>query len=65
MLKEEKGRELSLTIGGRQFSARRIWNTEREEWFYSITDLIAILVPDSPDPNAYWRKLNSGSPQGI
>lgn len=57
MAEEEKHLELSFTIGERQFPARRIWNSERQEWFYSITDIIAILVPDSPDPSSYWRTL--------
>ncbi len=44
MTEEKKNLELSLTIGGRQFPARRIWSAERQEWFYSITDIIAILM---------------------
>ena len=59
MAEEKKHPELSLTIGGRQFPARRIWNSERQEWFYSITDIIAILLPDSPDPSQYWRTLKN------
>ena len=44
MAEEKKNLELSLTIGGRQFPARRIWSAKRQEWFYSITDIIAILL---------------------
>lgn len=56
MAEGEQRRELSF-IGERQFQIRRIWNTEREEWFYSITDVITVLLPDSPDPSSYWRTL--------
>ena len=35
---------------------RTLWNTEREKWYLSIIDVIAILT-ESIDPNAYWRKL--------
>jgi prophage antirepressor-like protein len=39
---------------------RRIWN--EGEWFYSIADLVGILV-DSKDSNAYWRQLKKREPQ--
>lgn len=29
---------------------------EREEWYFSIVDVVAVLT-ESTDPNAYWRKL--------
>lgn len=35
---------------------RTIWDDEREEWYFSVVDVIAVLT-DSADPNAYWRKL--------
>ena len=35
---------------------RRAWNAAEEKWYFSITDVVAILT-DSVDPNAYWRKL--------
>lgn len=44
-------------VGEEPFHIRRIWNIEREEWFYSITDVVGVLIPDSPDPNGYWRTL--------
>ena len=34
---------------------RRLWLDN--EWFYSVTDIIAILT-DSQDELAYWRKLD-------
>ena len=35
---------------------RTIWDEEREEWYFSIVDVIRVLT-DSKDPLAYWRKL--------
>ncbi len=35
---------------------RVAWDAEREEWYFSIVDVVAVLA-DSADPTAYWRKL--------
>lgn len=35
---------------------RSIWNNEKEEWYFSIIDVINVLT-DSRDAGAYWRKL--------
>ena len=35
---------------------RRHWDDEKEKWFFSVVDIIAILT-ESVDPFAYWRKL--------
>ena len=35
---------------------RTAWDAEKEEWYFSIVDVVAVLT-DSPDPTAYWRKL--------
>lgn len=35
---------------------RTAWDEEREEWYFSVVDVVAVLT-DSTDPNAYWRKL--------
>jgi hypothetical protein len=35
---------------------RSLWDLEREKWYFSIVDAIAVLT-DSIDPTAYWRKL--------
>jgi len=35
---------------------RTHWDDEKELWYFSIIDIIAILT-DSPNPSAYWRKL--------
>ena len=35
---------------------RTAWDEEKEEWYFSIVDVVAVLT-DSADPKAYWRKL--------
>lgn len=35
---------------------RSVWNEEEQKWYFSISDVIAILT-ESVDPLAYWRKL--------
>lgn len=35
---------------------RTLWDTENEQWFFSVIDVVAVLT-ESVDPNAYWRKL--------
>ena len=35
---------------------RTAWNEEKEEWYFSVVDVIQVLT-DSADPQAYWRKL--------
>lgn len=35
---------------------RSVWDEEREEWFFSIIDIVAVLT-ESVNPQAYWRKL--------
>lgn len=35
---------------------RTVWDSETEEWFFSIVDVIAILT-DSKNPSTYWRVL--------
>ena len=35
---------------------RTAWDEEKEEWYFSIVDVVGVLT-DSVDPTAYWRKL--------
>jgi len=35
---------------------RTAWDEEKEEWYFSIVDVCAVLT-ESKDPHAYWRKL--------
>ena len=35
---------------------RTAWNEEKEEWYFSIVDVVAVLT-DSPNPQTYWRVM--------
>ena len=35
---------------------RTAWDEEKEEWYFAIVDVIAILT-DSPNPQTYWRVM--------
>ena len=35
---------------------RSVWDAEKEEWFFSIVDVVAVLT-ESPNPQIYWRVL--------
>ena len=39
-----------------QKKVRTVWDTDKEMWYFSIVDTVAVLT-DSVDPQAYWRKL--------
>ena len=45
---------------------RTLWDSEKEEWYFSVVDVIAILT-DSENPRRYWsdlkRKLNAEGSQ--
>lgn len=35
---------------------RSLWDEEKEEWFFSVVDIIAVLT-ESANPNNYWKVL--------
>ncbi len=37
---------------------RSIWDAEKEEWFFSVVDVVAVLT-DSPRPRKYWNALKT------
>ncbi|HJA12334.1 MAG TPA: hypothetical protein H9799_05170 [Candidatus Mediterraneibacter merdipullorum] len=37
---------------------RTAWNEEQEEWYFSVTDIVAALT-DSTDPKQYIKKMRS------
>jgi hypothetical protein len=37
-------------------SVRTVWDDEKEKWYISIVDVIAVLT-DSPNPQVYWRVM--------
>ncbi|MBU2542217.1 hypothetical protein KJ785_01490 [Patescibacteria group bacterium] len=64
MTKENKvnseGRESALGHNSivlfHEKQVRRQWDEDKEEWFFSIVDMIAILT-ESNNPNNYWKVL--------
>ena len=41
---------------------RTEWNEEQEEWYFSVTDIVAALT-DSADPKQYIKKMRSRDPE--
>ena len=39
-----------------QTKIRTVWDSEKEKWYFSVIDVIAVLT-ESVDATAYWRKL--------
>ncbi|MCL2101898.1 MAG: Bro-N domain-containing protein [Fibromonadales bacterium] len=39
-----------------QKKVRSVWDAEKEEWFFSVVDVVAVLT-ESPNPQVYWRVL--------
>ena len=37
---------------------RTLWDEEKEKWYISIVDVIAVLT-DSPNPRKYWSVLKT------
>ena len=35
---------------------RTAWDDQEEKWYFSVVDVCVVLT-DSKDPTAYWRKL--------
>lgn len=37
---------------------RTVWDSEKEEWYFSIVDVVEVLT-ESADPGTYWRVLKN------
>ena len=37
---------------------RTIWDAEKEEWYFSVVDVVAVLT-ESENPNNYWKVLKN------
>ena len=35
---------------------RRVWDTEKEQWFFAIVDVVAVLS-ESPNPSGYIKDM--------
>src|SRR3989344_4062977 len=53
MKKQSKNKAITIFEGNQ---IRRLWNEEKELWYFAVSDVIAVLTK-SVDPVAYWRKL--------
>ena len=53
MKKETKNKTIAIFEGNK---IRRVWDEEKELWYFSVSDVIAVLS-NSVDSVAYWRKL--------
>ena len=53
MKKQSKNKAVAIFEGKK---IRRAWDDEKELWYFSVSDVIAVLT-NSVDPVAYWRKL--------
>ena len=52
-------------ITTKEFEDRQIrtaWNAEQEEWYFSVSDIIAVLT-DSTDPKQYIKKMRTRDPE--
>lgn len=54
-MKREKDKKTSIKLF-EDYKVRTSWDNEKEIWYFSVVDIIAILS-ESKDPTAYWRKL--------
>jgi hypothetical protein len=41
-----------------QKQIRRIWDEEKELWYFSVIDIVKVLT-DSPRPRKYWNALKT------
>jgi len=53
MNKKSKNKAIAIFNGNQ---IRRHWDEEKEIWYFSVSDVIAVLTK-SVDPVGYWRKL--------
>ena len=57
--KRVTNKEKDINTSIKLFEDKRVrtaWNEDEEQWYFSIVDVISILI-DSLDSSAYWRKL--------
>ena len=52
----DKLKTLTNLFEGREI--RSIWNSDKEEYYFSVIDVVSVLT-ESNDPAHYWRTLKS------
>jgi len=57
-MSDKKERKLAIFEGKK---IRRHWDEKREKWYFSVTDIIAVLIeqPDFKKAQSYWTTLKS------
>ncbi len=53
----EKDKKTSIKLF-ESYKVRTLWDKEKEEWFFSVVDIVAILT-ESPEPRKYWSVLKT------
>lgn len=53
-MKEKKLETITKLFEGKEI--RSIWNKEKEDYYFSVVDIIGVLT-DSPRPRKYWNDL--------
>ncbi len=53
----EKDKKTSIKLF-ESYKVRTLWDKEKEEWFFSVVDVVAILT-ESKDPRTYWKVLKN------
>lgn len=39
-------------------TVRTVWDADKEQWYFSVVDIVAILT-DSENPRNYWKVLKN------
>lgn len=55
MNEKEKKQQIKLF---ENYKVRTLWNEEKEDWYFSVVDIVAILS-ESPNPRKYWSVLKT------
>ena len=55
-MKQNKLETISNLFEGKEI--RSIWNSEKEDYYFSVVDVISVLT-ESPRPRKYWNALKN------
>ena len=57
MSPSDKDKKTSIKLF-EDYKVRTSWNKEKETWYFSVVDIVAILT-ESKDPRTYWKVLKN------
>jgi DNA-damage-inducible protein D len=46
----------NLIVNFENIPVRRVWDTEKEQWYFAIVDVVAVLS-ESPNPSGYIKDM--------